>query len=97
MSSPLGCLRCGSPEERKRRRVPTVGCVNLITLLLCRTREPPHDCTVDRMTSFTTGDGCDAGIARLGAEIEELKNRKVVHAANLIGRGGRRVCGWLRQ
>jgi hypothetical protein len=39
----------------------------------------------------TTGDARDATIARLRAELEALQSRKVVRAANLIGRGVRRV------
>ena len=39
----------------------------------------------------TTGDTRDATIARLRAELEALQSRKVVRAANLIGRGARRV------
>jgi hypothetical protein len=44
----------------------------------------------------TTADDHDARIARLRAEVEQLKNRKVVRAANLLGRGARRARGWLR-
>jgi len=44
----------------------------------------------------TTGDDYEARIARLRVEVEALKNRKVVRAANLLGRGARRARGWLR-
>jgi SAM-dependent methyltransferase len=39
----------------------------------------------------TTYDARDATIAQLRAELEALQSRKVVRAANLIGRGARRV------
>jgi hypothetical protein len=45
----------------------------------------------------TTDDARDATIARLRAELEALQSRKVVRAANLIGRGGRRVRSRLRR
>jgi hypothetical protein len=43
----------------------------------------------------TTGDDYDARIARLSAQVEQLKNRKVIRAAYLLGRGARRARGWL--
>ena len=45
----------------------------------------------------TTDDARDATIARLRAELEALQSRKVVRAANLIGRGARRVRSRLRR
>ena len=39
----------------------------------------------------TTEDDRKATIARLSAEVRALKNRKVVRAANLIGRAARQV------
>ena len=44
----------------------------------------------------TTGDDYDARIERLSAQVEQLKNRKVIRAANLLGRGARSARGWLR-
>jgi SAM-dependent methyltransferase len=51
------------------------------------------DTTADRAATvgLTTADARDATIARLRAELEALQSRKVVRAANLIGRGARRV------
>ena len=49
------------------------------------------------MAGSTTGDARDATIARLRAELEALQSRKVVRAANLIGRGARRVRSRLRR
>jgi SAM-dependent methyltransferase len=46
---------------------------------------------------WTTDDPRDATIARLRAELEALQSRKVVRAANLIGRGARRVRSRLRR
>jgi hypothetical protein len=45
----------------------------------------------------TTDDPRDATIARLRAELEAIQSRKVVRAANLIGRGLRRVRSRLRR
>jgi 2-polyprenyl-3-methyl-5-hydroxy-6-metoxy-1,4-benzoquinol methylase len=45
----------------------------------------------------TTDDARDATIAQLRAELEALQSRKVVRAANLIGRGVRRVRSRLRR
>jgi SAM-dependent methyltransferase len=45
----------------------------------------------------TTDDPRDATIARLRAELEALQNRKVVRAANLIGRNLRRLRSRLRR
>ena len=45
----------------------------------------------------TTDDARDATVARLRAELEALQSRKVVRAANLIGRGARRVRSRLRR
>jgi len=45
----------------------------------------------------TTYDVRDATIAQLRAELEALQSRKVVRAANLIGRGARRVCSRLHR
>ena len=45
----------------------------------------------------TTDDARDATIAQLRAELEALKNRKVVRAADLIRRGARRVRSRLRR
>jgi SAM-dependent methyltransferase len=45
----------------------------------------------------TTDDPRDATIARLRAELEALQSRKVVRAANRIGRGARRLRGRLRR
>ena len=48
-------------------------------------------------TGTTTGDDRDGTIAQLRAEVQALKNRKVIRAANLIGRGARSVRGRLRR
>jgi SAM-dependent methyltransferase len=48
-------------------------------------------------TAGTTWDDRDATIARLRAEVQALKNRKVVRAANFIGRGARNVRSRLRR
>ena len=42
-------------------------------------------------------DARDATIARLRAQVESLKNRKVIRLADLIGRVPRRMRGWLRR
>ena len=57
------------------------------------------DTTADRAATvgLTTADARDATIARLRAELEALQSRKVVRAANLIGRGVRRVRSRLRR
>jgi 2-polyprenyl-3-methyl-5-hydroxy-6-metoxy-1,4-benzoquinol methylase len=48
-------------------------------------------------TVGTTEDDRDATIARLRAEVQALKSRKVVRAANFIGRGARHVRSKLRR
>jgi SAM-dependent methyltransferase len=57
------------------------------------------DTTADHAVTvgLTTVDARDATIARLRAELKALQNRKVVRAANLIGRGARRVRARLRR
>jgi SAM-dependent methyltransferase len=58
----------------------------------------PHTATNHAATvGWTTDDPRDATIARLRAELEALQSRKVVRAANLIGRGARRVRSRLRR
>ena len=44
-----------------------------------------------------SGDARDATIARLRAEVESLKNRKVVRFADLLGHVARRLRRWLRR
>jgi SAM-dependent methyltransferase len=57
------------------------------------------DTTADRAATvgLTTADARDATIARLRADLEALQSRRVVRAANLIGRGARRVRARLRR
>ena len=55
------------------------------------TGREPH-----RTVGPTTYDARDATIARLPAALEVLQSRNVVRAANLIGRGARRVRSRLR-